>query len=521
MTSITVTNKKTSKTTSKTTKKRTSQKTDKKTGKKKGRKTDKKAKKGAKKGEQKRPPKRAPRPRTEETPAKRPPARHGPKLVHGRVLPIELGQDGVRVRVTRSGPLLILPAGVPGDGVKVRIGPHGRAALDQVPEPAPERVVAPCPLLHSCGGCSLQAMDYGAQLAAKTTALRAALEAIGGVESAEVPPVVGLPSSFGFRTKLLMVTDSAATSQLRLGFHRRGSARTVVPAEGCPVQHPLALAVLASTRQLLESAGVRPSTVQDRSQGWLHAVGLRVDPTTERSELTLSARTPNVSRGDALVLPLSRIPSVRAVHVCAAQRGSSYPLDGRLSRLAGSRRVPFVVGGERFHLGPGTFFQTSALGAELLVEQVLELLPDRIRLLADLYAGVGLFSVLSASRWDKAVAVESNPSAVADLHHRLEHAPLGGLTVLEERVERCIEQVLASGPDVVLLDPPRAGCKSAVIDALLAAPPPTVLYVSCGFEAFDRDARRLVASGYHVAAVRGVDLFPHTAHLELVVRFER
>ena len=443
----------------------------------------------------------------------------------GLVLPLVLGLDGLRVQVQGQADPLGLAAGVPGDRVKVRRIDRGRAELARVVEPAAARVPAPCPLLESCGGCALQAMDYLAQLSAKTEALQAALEELmpGGAVVDRVRPVVGLPRPFGFRTKLLMVTDPELSDGLRLGFYMRGTARRVVAAEGCPVQHQQALAVLATTRQLLEATGVR-SAVEGpggKSRGWLHAVGVRVDPATGRSELTLSARNHRVPRGEALVQALARVPTVYGLHLCTAELRSSYPLEGPFTRLAGSRRVPFTVGGERFALSPGTFFQISADGAELLVEQVLALLPGTIRLLADLYAGAGLFSVLAAGRWERALAVESSAAAVADLSHRLEHTPLRGLTVHNERVERCIGEVLEQDPDVVLVDPPRVGCRPEVIEALIAASPPTILYVACGVTSFIEEARRLVAGGYTITEVRAVDLFAHTTHLELVARFER
>lgn len=450
-----------------------------------------------------------------------------PLLLEGEVLPFELGQEGLRVDIdTESGATerVSVAAGVPGDRVRVRVTGSRReiGQLERVLEPSGSRVPAPCPLLDSCGGCSLQAMDYQAQLRVKTEQLRLGLSRQLKLDRAAPQPIVtGLGDRpFGFRTKLLMAAAGPGGG-LRLGFYRR-STLELVPAEGCPVQHPQALAVLSTVRQILDAHGVAASAAIDgrRSRGWLHAIGIRVDPPTESSELILCGRSTRVPRGDTLIEQLSRVPTVRSVHLTASGERSSYPAEPPFKRLAGVRRIPFSLAGQRFSLGPGTFFQTSARGAELLAQQVLEMLPEQLGSLADLYAGSGLFALLARDRWRRAVTVESSKLAVADLRHHLRQHPVEGLSVVGDRVERCIERVLRQHVDLVLLDPPRRGCRPEVIAALLQRRPQTIIYVSCGFPALLEEGRRLVEAGYTVTAAAGVDMFPHTAHLEVVVRFE-
>lgn len=419
-------------------------------------------------------------------------------------------------------------AAVPGDRVRVRLNPKRRelGRLERVLEPSESRVTAPCPLLDSCGGCSLQAMDYQAQLRAKAEQLSGGLSRHLNLDRADLL-VAGIgdrdrdrDQPFGFRTKLLMAAAGPAGG-LRLGFYRRGTLE-LVPAEGCPVQHPQALAVLSTARQILDAHKVAASTSFDgrSSRGWLHALGVRVDPATQSSELILCGRSTRVPRGATLIDQLSRVPTVRSVHLSASAERSSYPAEPPFKRLAGSRRILFSLAGQRFSLGPGTFFQTSARGAELLARQVLSVLPGQIDRLVDLYAGAGLFALLARDRWRRAVAVESSTLAVADLQHHLRQHPVAGLSVVGDRVESCIERVLGRQADVVLLDPPRRGCRPEVIDALLRHRPPTVIYVSCGFPALLAEGRRLVEGGYTVTAVSAADMFPHTPHLEVVTRFE-
>jgi len=430
--------------------------------------------------------------------------------VEGEVLPFELGQDGVAVQVGQR--RLMLPAGVPGDRVRLVVTERGQA-LDRLLEPAKTRVTPACPLLDSCGGCSLQAMGYRAQLEAKADGLRRALVELGAAEL-PVPEVAGLARPYGYRTRLLMAAGGRP-GELRLGFYRRGSM-VLVPAEGCPVQHPQSLATLASVRQVLDAFRVAPSSTP--GAGWLHAVGVRVDPVSGETEVALSASSPRAPRD--LAAQLASLPTVSGVHLTVNPERTSYPMEAPFRTLTGRPHTAFTLGGERILISPGTFLQTCAEANEQLLQCLHALLPDRVDLLADLYAGAGLLALGTRTRWRRAVTLEANPVAVGDLRRYLRHFGLSHVTVLEGRVEQRIDEALQHGPDVVLLDPPRRGCQPRVIDALLDHRPPLLLYVGCGFEALMAQSRRLVQGGYRVTGAAAVDMFPHTTQLELVLRFE-
>ena len=437
----------------------------------------------------------------------------------GTVIPFELGQDGARARV--AGRLVTIAAGVPGDRVLVRMDPRitGRAQLQALTKPSIHRVVAPCSVLDKCGGCSLQAMDYEGQLRAKSLAFRTAMASLG-CSPGEIGAVEGLPHAVGHRTKLTMPATSAGGG-LRFGFYRRGTLKPLA-AEGCPVQHPLALGVLAMVQQVLVGEGVLATDVLPRDpRGWLHAVSIRVNPATSSSELVLSGRTKRLPGGEQLVTRLMAVPTVQSLALAVNAERSSYPMAPPLKLLAGKRRTTFTLLDQQFELSPGTFFQTSMQGAELLARQVLEQLPPWMECLADLYGGAGVFSLLSQGRWERAIVTEESSTAMDDLRQHTRRHNMAGLTIMPGKVEARLKRVFAAGPDVVLLDPPRKGCKPAVIDALQEAAPPTIIYVSCGFESFMETAKRLVKGGYQVTSARAVDMFPHTTHLETVVRFDR
>ena len=436
----------------------------------------------------------------------------------GTVLPFELGQDGATARV--GGREVTIAAGVPGDRVLVRMDPRitGRAQFQALTRPSIHRVIAPCSLQDRCGGCSLQAMDYEGQLRAKSLAYRSALASLGCPPS-EIGAAQGLDNPLGHRTKLMMPATSVGHS-LRFGFYLRGTLKPLA-AEGCPVQHPLALGVLAMVQQVLDGAGMKATDVLPRDpRGWLHAVGVRVDPRSGGAELILSGRNDQIPGGKELITRLMGIPSVKTLALSVCRERSSYPMQPPLKVIAGNRRNTFHLGGQRFELSPGTFFQTSSEGAELLAQQVSDLLPPWMECMADLYGGAGIFSCLNQDRWEKAIVVEENPTAMDDLRQHTRRENMAGLTIMPGKVEARMKRVMAAEPDVVLLDPPRSGCKPAVLESLLDHTPPTIIYVACGWESFLDNAKLLVKGGYNPTAARAVDMFPHTTHLETVVRFD-
>ncbi|MCB9554740.1 MAG: 23S rRNA (uracil(1939)-C(5))-methyltransferase RlmD [Deltaproteobacteria bacterium] len=428
-----------------------------------------------------------------------------------RVGPLELGQDCLQARAGNRS-FSVAPAVV---GDQLRLRPTRRDGVAQIIElirPSADRSPAPCGVLAHCGACSIQQMSYAAQLAAKQSALIKQLAALGCAEQI-IGQILAPPSPFGYRTRLLMPADQQQ-DKLCFGLYQRGTAR-LVPAEGCPVQHPLTLAVLAGCRQLLASHEIQASSVG----GWLHALGVRVDPHGQQAQLLLCTTSPKVPAEKTLVAQLLQLPGVFSVHLTAQAERSSYPVGPEIKHLGGGARMPFHIAGKAFLLSPATFVQTSAWAANTLGEQVLALLPEHFDRLADLYGGAGIFAQLAYGRYRQGWVVEENPSAIADLQQMIKQQALSAIRASRGRVEQRVEQLTRFAPDVAIVDPPRQGCKPPAIAALCQAKPTTLIYVACGFEALLRDGQRLLEAGYRVDAVRALDMFPHTPQLEVIMRF--
>jgi tRNA/tmRNA/rRNA uracil-C5-methylase (TrmA/RlmC/RlmD family) len=380
-----------------------------------------------------------------------------------------------------DGRAVFVRGALPGERVTVAVmeekARFARGDLVAVLEAAPERVEAPClRVADGCGGCDWQHVTPGAQRELKVRIVSDALRRIGRVEPPEPDPGPVLAAE-GWRTTVRALVDDDGRAGFRLRHTRDPLA---VGPGGCLVAHPLVDEVLRE--------GVFPPPVRE--------VTVRVGAATgERLVLC----TPKV--GD------SRVPA-------------GIQMVGADDLAAGQRAwIHEVVAGRRWRISAESFFQGRPDGAEALVGAVVAALGDVLAdgpTVADLYSGVGLFAgVLGQQTGGRVVAVESNHSAVADA--RINLADLGRARIVRSDVRRW----RPSAVDVVVADPSRHGLGADVVARIGATGAKALALVSCDPGALGRDAGLLAAAAWRLESVRLVDLFPHTAHVEVVTAWFR
>jgi 23S rRNA (uracil1939-C5)-methyltransferase len=346
-----------------------------------------------------------------------------------------------------------------------------RARLLQVIDTAPERVAPPCPYFTLCGGCHYQHAAYQAQLALKRAILEDQLRRIGKIAP---PTEIGVLASepLFYRNRVQLHIANGA-----LGY-REAQSRKLCPIENCPVASPAINAAIAILRQML------------RDSRWPRFVRV-IELFTNETEMQLN------------VLETEHPVARRFFDWCAE----------RIPGLV-SGALDYPAAGRIWRVSYGSFFQVNRFLIDRLVETALVGAAGQHAL--DLYAGVGLFSLPLAQRFDSVTAVESGAHASADLRYNAERAGLH-LRVEQTDAEAWLEQ-LETAPDFVLLDPPRAGVGQRMVARLSQLRPPCLVIVSCDPATLARDLAGLTAAGYRIDSLILVDLFPQTYHLETVVR---
>jgi 23S rRNA (uracil1939-C5)-methyltransferase len=309
------------------------------------------------------------------------------------------------------------------------------------------------------------------------------LERIARLSDPPVRPAVPSPQEYNYRNHVQFIL----TTEGRLAYHKLRSEEVFAVQECHLPEEPI--------NMIWPQLDFEPRIESER-------VGLRLGAGEDLMVVLESSeiQAPELSLED---LPLS------IVHLSPA---------GTLV-LAGSEYVVMEVLGRPFRVSAGSFFQVNTPMAGAMVAHVLEnvqLRPDMT--VMDVYSGVGLFSAFLASRVGRLVAVESSPQANEDFAVNLDE--FDNVELYEGPAEEVLPR-LDLKPDLILVDPPRAGLERASREAILAMSPPVLVYVSCDPSTLARDGRWLSEAGYHLRQATPFDLFPQTYHIESVSFWEK
>lgn len=453
-----------------------------------------------------------------------PPARRG-DVVELDVTGLALEGLGV---ARHQGFVVFVPHAAPGDRVRVRIAQvrqrYAEAELLEVVSPGPDRVPPPCPAFGRCGGCALQHLDYRAQLEWKRRWVVDALERIGGLRGVEVEPVVPSDPPWSYRNKAVVPIRQQG-SRLRLGFYARGSHRLVpFPDGGCGIQHPRVREALAAVARWLGGPG-RGLTAFDpaTARGILRHVLVRVGRRTGEVLVGVVATRPFAGREDLAAALAREVPGLVGVVLNLNRQWINAVLGPEQRVLLGRDHLVDELGGLRFRVSLASFFQVNPAQAERLYGLALdEALPAAEGWLVDAYSGTGTLALLAARRLGargRVTAVELDPAAVADAEANARLNGIEGVEFLRAAAEEVLPALAARAgdpPAAVLLDPPRKGCAPAVLEACLRLRPRRIAYVSCNPATLARDLARLHAGGYRLRRVVPFDMFPQTAHVEVL-----
>jgi 23S rRNA (uracil1939-C5)-methyltransferase len=384
---------------------------------------------------------------------------------------------------------VFVPFALPGEQVRIHLVEekrgYARAELLEIIQPAPERIAARCPHFGICGGCHYQHLSYASQLEIKTGILRDQLTRIGQIANPPIQPIQPCPNPWNYRNHVQFHVHPDG----RLGFQAPNSNR-IIPIRECHLpEDPL-------------------------NELW-PKLEFETDTGIERLSLRLGVDE------DIMLLLESRQPEIPGLDV---QAGISvvHQYDGESLLLVGDDHIRMEIQSSQanqnrsFHVSAGSFFQVNTRMASAMVDHLLSNLPDNLDTLLDVYCGVGLFSAFLAPRVRHLIGIEASPAACEDFSLNLDE--FDNVELYEATAEQALP-ALQVKPDLVLVDPPRAGLERSALEAILAMQPKTLAYISCDPATLARDARRLVDGGYQLQHITPFDLFPHTFHIESISFF--
>jgi len=412
-------------------------------------------------------------------------------------------------------------------GEEVLAEPAGRkkAYLREVLRPSEDRVEPRCSHCPDCGGCAFQQMNYAAQLRLKELRVR---ELFG----VEVRPILGCENPFHYRNKMEFSFSQNRKGQKFLGLMLAGSKGRVFNLEECHLASPWFSSTLAKVRAFWEESALDAYHHQS-DEGHLR---------------TLTLREAIQGKGKMVLLTVSGNPQF-AIRKRVLHQFVETILDGeedlsvflQVQQLTKGRPTQFfemllfgpdhiterlcVRVGEKeqvldFKISPTSFFQPNTKQAEVLYSTALSMIRNlKDARLFDLYCGGATLGLTAAPFVKEVIGVELNHHSVFDAGWNQEVNEIDNFKIIRGDVGIVLEQ-FSEPPDVVIVDPPRAGLSEKALCHLIRFQPKEILYISCNPKTQARDVTKLKEAGYRVTTIQPVDQFPHTVHIENIVHLQ-
>jgi 23S rRNA (uracil1939-C5)-methyltransferase len=419
----------------------------------------------------------------------------------------------------REGYVVFVSGAVPGDRVRARITRSKRAwaeaQAEEILAPGPERI--PARAQHP--GAPWQVLPYERQLQVKQQQVQEALARIGRLEGFELEPIIGADERWRYRNKLEYSFGTDEDGRLVCGFHAPGEWQRVLGLTDCLLASEAGNAARERVLAWARRSGLR---AHDRrtGEGMLRNLIVREGRRTGQLQVRLVSGPGEIDRAGLV----AALPEVRGVLWTRVDGVAEVTRGGHTELLAGAETLEEELCGLRFRISAEAFFQTNTEMAEQLYRLVGRYAQlSGFERVYDLYCGIGTIALSLAPRAAEVVGLELAAESVADARRNARLNEIDNARFHAGDVRLALRELLADAgrPDVLVLDPPRAGLSAKVLRRVIEAAPRRIVYVSCNPTTLAPNAAQLVQAGWRLQRVRPVDMFPQTPHIECVALLER
>ena len=390
------------------------------------------------------------------------------------------------------------------------------AKATEILKPSPDRVRPACPVFAQCGGCTLWHLSYPAQLRQKQQWVQDALSRLGGFANVPMQPIVGMEEPTRYRNKGSFpfgVVGSAAV----FGFFAARSHR-LVPFSDCLIQDERIVDAARRVAAWANACGV-PVYDEATGEGQLRHVVAR---TTAEGELMVTVVTKGqLKKKDDL---LSFLEDCDSVWHNENPKQTNVVFGEKFTLLSGKQTLTETIGEKRFSVSPQSFLQVNRVQTRALYDAARELLAAKpTETVVDAYCGVGTISLFIAGDCAHVIGIEQVAPAIEDAKANAKANGVKNAEFVFGNVADVLPRLLLreGGIDAIVLDPPRKGCEEAALEAIAKSAASRVVYVSCNPATLARDCKYLAQHGFTLSAVRPVDMFPQTCHVETVALMVR
>ncbi|MCG8538835.1 MAG: 23S rRNA (uracil(1939)-C(5))-methyltransferase RlmD [Clostridia bacterium] len=414
-----------------------------------------------------------------------------------------------------------------GQKVRARIKKNRReyaeGKLMEVLETAPYEIESFCSHFGLCGGCARQTIPYEMQLQIKADLVKSLIDD-AGIEGYEFLGIEKSPNVHGYRNKMeYSFGDEIKGGAMTLGMHKRGQFNSVVTVEQCKLVDDDFNNILKTSLEYFLERNV-PHYNNKSHRGYLRHLVVRKGLNTGEILVALVTSTQldiDLSDYTKTLVELQLAGELKGIiHIHNDGLGDVVKAD-KIELLWGSDYFYDQLLGLKFKIYPFSFFQTNTLGAEVLYETALDFIDDlNNKTIFDLYSGTGTIGQIIAKKARKVIGIEIVEEAVTAAN---ENAAMNGLDNCHFIHGDVLEKIdeINEKPEIIILDPPRAGVHPKALSKILHFKPQEILYISCNPKTLAENLKQIQEAGYRVDKVKCVDMFPHTPHVECVVRIYR
>lgn len=374
---------------------------------------------------------------------------------------------------------------------------------------------ASCPVYKKCGGCQLQNLSYPEQLKFKQNKVERLLKKFCKVE-----PIIGMENPYHYRNKVQAAFYTNKSGKIISGVYQSGTHH-VVGVDSCMIEDVIADKIIVAVRRLLPSFKMTTYN-EDTGKGFLRHILVKRGFSTNQIMLVLVTGTPVFpSKNNFVKAILKQFPEITTIVQNVNNYNTNLVLGENQKVLYGKGYIEDVLCGCRFRISPKSFYQINPVQTEVLYNTAMEYADLKgNETVLDTYCGIGTIGIVAAKRGaGRVIGVELNGDAVRDAIVNARANNLKNIRFYKGDAGEFMYEASDEDekPDVVFMDPPRAGSDTKFLDSLIKMSPKTVVYVSCNPETLARDLDYVTKhSDYKIRKIQPVDMFPHTAHTECV-----
>ncbi|MCA0446362.1 MAG: 23S rRNA (uracil(1939)-C(5))-methyltransferase RlmD [Bacteroidetes bacterium] len=436
--------------------------------------------------------------------------------------------------------VVFLPMAAPGDLVEVEItkvkSSYAEGWIKSLLKPGPSRIKPVCSHFGECGGCKWQHISYETQLKAKHQQVIDALVRVGGFENPQVLPIIGVGNPFNYRNKMdFTFSDSRwlTSSEIKngiekpegfaLGLHVPGRYDKLVDLDACHIQPETGNRILNLVKSFCFENGVLPYSSKSHT-GFLRSLILRFGINTG-DLMVILVTTYEDSEFNRKLADLFKhdIPEIKSfVNILHSGKGPVPKGEGEIT-VFGSGVLTEKLLGVEFIIHPNSFFQTNSLQAEVLFATAFEAANlKETDILFDLFCGPGTIGLMAANRVKKVAGIELIPEAVENAIENARANGINNASFVQGDIGKSLDLLKQweeniGKPDIIVVDPPRAGLTEETARFLPQFGADRILYISCNPMTQARDLKIIASFNYDLTYIRPVDMFPHTYHIENIV----